>query len=130
MSMHLCGPALTTTGRKKGRQKFRNAAQAQQARQLAEDWAALKQRHGVTEQPRRRAKSKTQETWTYNIPVPAGRETAQIPSRDTGSTGAVAAAASPRYTGTKVKGIGLMHKSNFVPIFNDDEAVDIARMRR
>ena len=34
------------------------------------------------------------------------------------------------YTGNKVKGIGTMHKSNAVPIFSDEEAHDIATMRR
>jgi hypothetical protein len=34
------------------------------------------------------------------------------------------------YTGTKVKGIGTMHKSNAVPIFSDEEAIDISKMRR
>lgn len=34
------------------------------------------------------------------------------------------------YTGDKVKGIGVMHKSSMVPIFTDQEAIDIAKMRR
>ncbi len=34
------------------------------------------------------------------------------------------------YTGTKIKGIGTMHKSNAVPIFSDEEAEAIAHMRR
>jgi hypothetical protein len=34
------------------------------------------------------------------------------------------------YTGTKVKGIGTMHKSNAVPVFSDEEARDISKMRR
>jgi len=34
------------------------------------------------------------------------------------------------YTGTKVKGIGTMHKSNAVPVFSDEEAVEISTMRR
>jgi hypothetical protein len=34
------------------------------------------------------------------------------------------------YTGTKVKGIATMHKSNAVPVFSDEEAVEISRMRR
>jgi hypothetical protein len=34
------------------------------------------------------------------------------------------------YTGTKVKGIATMHKSNGVPIFSDQEALDISKMRR
>jgi hypothetical protein len=35
-----------------------------------------------------------------------------------------------RYTGTLVKGIGTLHKSNLVPIINEQEAKDIANMRR
>jgi hypothetical protein len=34
------------------------------------------------------------------------------------------------YTGTKMIGIGTLHKSNAVPVFSDDEAKDMARMRR
>ena len=34
------------------------------------------------------------------------------------------------YTGTLVKGIATMHKSNAVPVINDTEATDIANMRR
>jgi hypothetical protein len=29
-----------------------------------------------------------------------------------------------------VKGIATMHKSNAVPVFSDEQAIDIARMRR
>jgi len=35
-----------------------------------------------------------------------------------------------KYTGTLVKGIGTMHKSNAVPIISQEEATDIAHMRR
>ena len=34
------------------------------------------------------------------------------------------------YTGTLVKGIATMHKSNLCPIISDQEAKDIANMRR
>lgn len=34
------------------------------------------------------------------------------------------------YTGTLVKGIATMHKSNAVPVINQEEATDIANMRR
>jgi len=37
---------------------------------------------------------------------------------------------SPMYTGTLVKGIATMHKSNAVPIINQQQAEDIAKMRR
>ena len=43
----------------------------------------------------------------------------------------VAARVEPqRYTGTLVKGIGTMHKSNAVPIIDEEQMKDIARMRR
>lgn len=35
-----------------------------------------------------------------------------------------------KYTGTKVLGIATMHKSNAVPIFNSDAAVEVTKMRR
>lgn len=35
-----------------------------------------------------------------------------------------------QYTGTYIKGIATMHKSNAIPITNDDQARDVARMRR
>jgi len=34
------------------------------------------------------------------------------------------------YTGTLIKGIATMHKSNAVPIINDEQAVEISKMRR
>lgn len=37
---------------------------------------------------------------------------------------------SPKYTGTLVKGISTMHKSNAVPIINEEEAKEHASMRR
>ena len=61
--------------------------------------------------------------------IPAGRETPHYASLDTG----LGAATKPNpniYTGTKVKGIATMHKSNAVPVFTDEEAVSISSMRR
>lgn len=34
------------------------------------------------------------------------------------------------YTGTLVKGIATMHKSNAVPVINEEQMKDISRMRR
>ena len=34
------------------------------------------------------------------------------------------------YTGTLIKGIATMHKSNAVPIMNDEQAIEVATMRR
>lgn len=35
-----------------------------------------------------------------------------------------------KYTGTLVKGIATMHKSNAVPVINEEQMRDISRMRR
>lgn len=45
-------------------------------------------------------------------------------------TGPCTTKQTPTYTGSKIIGIGTMHKSNAVPIFSDEEAKDISRMRR
>jgi hypothetical protein len=65
----------------------------------------------------------------YSLGKPACRETPKIPSLPfTG--GPCALKPNPVYTGDKIKGIGTMHKSNAVPVFSDQEAKDIATMRR
>jgi hypothetical protein len=62
----------------------------------------------------------------------AGPDKGSVAPRSLGLwiTGPCSSKPSPVYTGTKVKGIGTMHKSNAVPIFSDEEAIDISRMRR
>lgn len=35
-----------------------------------------------------------------------------------------------KYTGTLIKGVATMHKSNAVPVFNDEQYKDVATMRR
>ena len=130
MTMHLCGPALTTTGKRKGRVKFRNAAEAARARELDADWKKLKADWGVEAEQKRQRRAMKAEPLTYQLSVPPGRETQRIQSRDTGHTGAVRTKDIPQYTGTKIKGIGTMHKSNAVPVFSDEEAIAIATMRR
>jgi hypothetical protein len=37
---------------------------------------------------------------------------------------------SMKYTGSLVKGIATMHKSNAVPVINEEQMQDISRMRR
>ena len=57
------------------------------------------------------------------------RETPKVASLDTGFI-ACTKKFGNSYTGEKIKGIGTMHKSNAVPIFSDNEAKEIASMRR
>ena len=130
MSMHLHHPSVSLNGKKRGKVKFRNAAEAQRARDLGTSWKELLKTQGIEQDERRRRRAMSAEPLTYNLTTPVGRETAHIPSRDTGHSGAVRTKDIPRYTGTKILGIGTMHKSNAVPVFSDEEAHDIATMRR
>lgn len=128
--MHLAHPSLSMSGKKKGRVKFRNAAEAARARELDASWKELLKSQGIEAEAKRRRRALAAEPLSYSLSAPVGRETRQIASRDTGHLGAVRTREIPQYTGTKILGIGTMHKSNAVPVFSDEEAHDIATMRR
>ena len=130
MTMHLAHPALTMGGKRKGKIKFRNSAEAQKARQLDADWKELQKKWEVDADDKKRKRALAAEPLQYKLSAPAGRETQHIASRDTGHSGAVRTKDIPQYTGTKIIGIGTMHKSNAVPIFSDEQAVEISTMRR
>lgn len=126
--MHLEGPWLSTTGKKRGKQKWASAEAKRKHDILRESWEAIKQANNVTSERVTRARD-IKSTLTVSFKAPPGREAPRIVSQDTGWV-ACTTPANQEYTGTKVKGIGTMHKSNAVPIFSDEEAVDISKMRR
>ena len=131
MSMHLEGPWLSTSGKKKGKKKFASAEHARKARELDESWKDLQKKWGIEAEEKKRARAMKAPSLSghYSLAIPEGRNTtAHLKSLGTGGNATLAPAKV--YTGTKVKGIATMHKSNAVPIFSDEEAVDIARMRR
>lgn len=57
------------------------------------------------------------------------RHTGDYQSVDTGK-GVAQRTENQKYTGTLVKGIATMHKSNAVPIIDEQQAKDISSMRR
>jgi hypothetical protein len=131
MTMHLEGPWLSTTGKQRGKRKWASseakktaaARQAEWDRKLAE-FDKMKPRFstGPYNSPKK--------TMSDFMPkTPPGRETAHIPSQDTGWV-TCTAVKDNEYTGTKILGIGTLHKSNGVPVFSDQEAKDISSMRR
>ena len=131
MTMHLEGPWLSTIGKKKGKQKFASAEHARKARALDESWKELQKKWSVEieDKTRTRAMSAAALTDSYSLAIPEGRNTtSHIKSVNTGGNALLKP--SPVYTGTKVKGIATMHKSNAVPVFSDEQAVDISKMRR
>jgi hypothetical protein len=131
MTMHLEGPWLSTTGKRKGPRKWASAEAKKIAQTRQHEWDRR-----LAEFDRMSPKFST---GPYNAPKkpmsapvpkpPPGRETVLIPSQDTGWIPCVKVT-DQSYTGTKVKGIGTMHKSNAVPVFSDEEAHDISKMRR
>ena len=129
MTMHLAHPALTMGGKRKGKVKFRNSAEAQKARQLDAEWRELQKKWEVDADDKKRKRALAAEPLSYTLSTPVGRSTSNnIPSRVT--SGGSTAAVHKVYTGNKILGIGTMHKSNAVPIFSDEQAVEISRMRR
>jgi hypothetical protein len=130
MSMHIEGPWLSTTGKKRGKKKFASAEHARRARELDESWQALQKKWGVDSSKKKTTKSSDLLSSSYSLQIPKGRNTtAHIKSLDTGG-GSATVSAPKVYTGTKVKGIATMHKSNAVPVFSDEEAIEISKMRR
>jgi len=135
MTMHLEGPWLSTTGKKKGPKKWASSEAKARAEKLAREWRdnearwkdmapRFSSKSSISAEPKRTG------TLVNSGPkIPPGRETPKINSVDTGWVACVRPK-DKEYTGTKVKGIGTMHKSNAVPIFSDDEAKDISKMRR
>ena len=131
MTMHLEGPWLSTTGKKKGPRRWASSEAKQLAQKRQAEWDRK-----LVEFDKMAPKFST---GPYNAPkktlsdfmpkTPPGRETPHIASRDTGWVPCVKVH-DQEYTGTKIKGIGTMHKSNAVPVFSDEEAKDISKMRR
>lgn len=129
--MHLEGPWLSTTGKKKTKRKFASAEHARKARELEESWKELQKKWSVEveDKKRKRALSAEPLSGNYSLTIPEGRNTtSHLNSVNTGGNALLKP--SPVYTGTKVKGIATMHKSNAVPVFSDEEAADISKMRR
>jgi len=94
-------------------------------RQLASDWDALLKKY----EPKKPLRQVTS-SGLLN-PKPYVRDTGpKIPSLSSVDTGVASSKPRMHYTGTKMLGIGTLHKSNAVPVFSDDEAKEMARMRR
>jgi hypothetical protein len=134
MTMHMVGPWLTTTGKKKGKKKFRNADVANRARKNAESWQAFLDKWGVKPDDKTSGTNVRKSTWmgpTVNsrVVVDPRRLTNHIPSLDTGKGIAVKKEVT-QYTGTAMLGIGQLHKSNAIPVFSKEDAIDISKMRR
>lgn len=137
MTMHLVGAGLTTIAPAKKRKK---STESQLRRKYESDWnqynrdmkrlgAKLKTFDEYVDyrQGRLSRKKKTR----VPDPMKVTSQIRQSPQIKSGiGIGVDSAKKEMVYTGTYVKGIATLHKSNSVPITSDEQAVDVARMRR
>jgi len=125
--MSLVGPWLNNIGNsKKRKQKYASAEAKRLDLQLKQEW---EQKLSNINKTKKNLGPRPLTSPFVKLGPPPGRETKFIASLDTG-VGIAAKKENKVYTGTKIIGIGTMHKSNAVPIFSDDEAKAIATMRR
>lgn len=123
MSMHLHHPSLSLTGKKKGKKKFSSAEEKRRAEELEQSWNSLQKKWAPSV-------SVTKSNATYKgLSNPRILETKRFPSVDSGK-GVASKAAEKVYTGDKVLGIAVMHKSCLQPVFDQQSAIDSAKMRR
>jgi hypothetical protein len=98
------------------------------ARQLQADWEALLKKHSKPLE--RGAQAFGVKTYRLKPKVEKNQEELQK-IRSLVTPGGDTPKSPPKiYTGDKIIGIAVMHKSNMVPIFNEQAAVDVATMRR
>jgi hypothetical protein len=105
-------------------QKSKKKKPTAKQRELARSWEELVKKY----EPKKPVKVKSVKP--YSPPKPFVRETPKYPSVITMSGSCTKPVHGKVYTGDKMKGIGTLHKSNAVPIFTDEEAIDQANMRR
>jgi len=132
MTMHLLGPAYTTNSTKKRKPQLNTAKYAQ-------DWVDYNK-----QMKRLGSKTKTfqeyvayrqgnaaYKTKTVKTGMEASTYVRNAPKYETGDGIGVTFAKAPNtYTGDKLLGIATMHKSNLVPVFSQEDAEDISKMRR
>ena len=128
--MHLVGPYLTTTGKKKGKQKFKSAEHARKSRELDESWKELQKKWGIEAEEKKRKRALDAPLLSSSKPFirDTGPKIPSLNSKD--SCGVATKAPEKIYTGNSIVGIATMHKSNAVPVFSSEDAVEISKMRR
>ena len=146
MSMHLVGPWMTTTQyNRKRKQKHMTVERREKLKvQWKQHNKDCRKRHihaaqfsnleDYIEYIKGDYKAPKKQLVNRNpYQPPKVRETKQWPSVSSNISGTATRREPMKYTGKRrLLGIATMHKSNMVPIFEDnkEEAIEIARMRR
>ena len=132
MTMHLLGPAYTTNSTKKRKSQIKTSKYAQdwvdynkQAKRLGSKTKTFEE-YVVYRQGKSAYKAKPTKTG-----MEATTYVRNAPKYETGDGIGVTYSKMPNvYTGDKLLGIAIMHKSNLVPVFSQEDAEDISKMRR
>jgi hypothetical protein len=126
MTFHLEGPWLNKSGKAKQKKKFKSAAEKQNSLKLEKEWEQLQAKYATKTKIKPSVKTQV----NLDPKIPESRNTTKdIKSLNTiGGVGSVKE--SQHYTGEKLIGISIIHKSCLQPIFNEQEAKDAANMRR
>jgi hypothetical protein len=132
MTMHLLGPAYSTISTKKRKSKAVtiNAKYATEFREHNK----LMRKIGCKEKSLeeyityRQGKYKPELKGTPLPKYEISNHREKYPSGD--GIGTTYARKENVYTGTLIKGISTLHKSNAVPVINDEQILEIAKMRR
>jgi hypothetical protein len=141
LTMHLVGPYMTTTNYRKPKQKPRTKVQQAKLEEAHKAYNKSMKQIGCQDQmmtlenydmyTRGLYKPKLKGVYTPPETKSYQRETPRYPSLNSKDVCGVAAKPAAKvYTGTLIKGIATMHKSNAVPILNKQDAIDISNMRR
>ncbi len=129
MSMHLVGPYMTTT--KYSRKKSKKQKSAKQiATDMAHDkW--LRSRGIAPDQLKAKLPTDAKGNRKGIFSIPNYREHQGSYRCSNNIVGSTAKKTENVYTGNELAGIGMLHKSNMVPVRKDsNDAKEIARMRR
>lgn len=126
--MSLAHPALSTTGRKRGKQKFASAEAARKHRELTAEW----ERKQAEWQAMSKQSASAAKVTKIVSPVATSniRQTERGSSLNSWITGPVSSKPNQQYTGSNICGIAVQHKSCLQPVFNKQEAIESATMRR
>jgi len=124
--MSLVGPWLNNIGSKRKKVKYASAAAKKLDLELKKSWQNLQNEINKTTKV---VQSGSLKKSIPKLGPPPGRETQYFPSLDTG-LGIGAKKENPIYTGDKVLGVSIVHKSCLQPVFSETQAKDFASMRR
>lgn len=142
MTMHLVGPYMTTTNYRKRKTKVTKAKMAKWEAEYRERCKFNKRLglpketfeeyldiiHGRVKQDRKFIPATPK---SDPVMEQIKRHKEMYPSvMGTGGANSTAKKEPQKYTGTLIKGIATMHKSNAVPIIDDKQAKEISAMRR